>query len=857
MSKASNEFQDIIDQLIPILQAADFDDLFKAITAELTKPQQFQIKITLNELKKPCTRHIDLRGHVNGECGPYDYDNKTHFMDDVAIKTFERELIHYGSFTMGVYEQVINTENNYRVQHKIEQEQRLKQKEEAPKANINTQAVVVEEVVASPYSARKVQFQSYAIRSEERMNYSIAVEMKFAQSESFKGTTSDLSVSGCKVRLPKDIAITPGQLVIVHFRGLEEEFALGLSNGLEYEIVATEETNKGQELTQNNFQYVRMKRSYSENTQAFNEFLNNFINGNKRRYKVNMENTEEAVIIKGYEQYYIPRITTLPLFVADNAGQYSINAILTTENNKYVLRYWRDHQQHIVLHQVFNQKRIAMLLANQDQQNNNPETLLYSFTHTRKGHTFFYAALQQELESDEQLKHLFFGFGAQKVSWRVHKVQLMQTSYDHAHIPLSLPDSASEEVKSANRPPSARVQRVLQHVSQIIALSDITELKKAKQYQSYEFNLKDANELKPFGVPIVKTPLETEVVAIDYVNLRKESRFLYQTDITIEQPPLKALNGITLDFSTKGMQLEVTEPCEFIKNDVVLLSLPQMQKITRNFKLSQLPYEVVTVSKNKKIINIRIHEESENHIGRKFFQQLIQSNRSKLTEAEEAQTIPGLPLAMRNMYVSISPNMPFYIHRKGIKYMLDVIGRGGQDSSLHKLMAKFSTHGGDYHTFALTHDTMIDTLFATTLKSMKRQDAPISCELMLSVKRGHKEAEEAITIELNQDLRTDHSHQNFITEALDNDLFFCYRIMISRTGRPDIDYIAKELKYVGNYAIHRAKVLEEELWGVIGVADAIDISDELMMRYGFSETEMQIQQQAKQFFFAELSEINI
>ena len=69
----------------------------------------------------------------------------------------------------------------------------------------------------------------------------------------------------------------------------------------------------------------------------------------------------------------------------------------------------------------------------------------------------------------------------------------------------------------------------------------------------------------------------------------------------------------------------------------------------------------------------------------------------------------------------------------------------------------------------------------------------------------------------------------FIDEVVSNDLLFAFKIFLSRTGRPDTEHIAKELGYVSVYAIHKAKVLEEELWSVVGVGDVIDISDEIVL----------------------------
>ncbi len=846
MTSVIAQYQHLIEQLVPIIQAPDFDALFKAMTKDISKPHQFQIKLELNRLKKPCSRYIDLRGHVDGAVEPFEFAGKTHYMDAVARKVFEQELQHYGTYTEGVFEKVNNTENNYRIMHHKEQRERLKEKErkeqekkQARERRRNKPEVVVvdEEPVdpeIPPYMARRVKFQSYAVRSEERMNFSIAMDVILPDGESIKGTSSDVSVSGLKVKLPINHHFVPGQLVKVKFRGLEEEFALGLSDDIQYEVIAGEAFD--------NAQYIRMKRTYNVATKTFDGFLNNFINGNKRRYKVNMENTEEAVIVKGYEQYYMPRITTLPLYLAKIDGRLKATALLTTENNKADFRYWLNDEQQFTLPLLFGVKRLKMLLNVPDR-----ESLLFSFIHTTKGRMHHYAAFYEELQNDEKLRALFFHFGAHKKSWRVHKVQVLNASYTHAHIPLSLPDSAGAIIKQLNRKPSPRVEGVIKNCFAIIALSDITERNEKSKYRSYSYKGIDVNRLKVFGVPRGIEPPHLEVVPVDYVNLRKESRFLYQTAVTIEQDS-ELLEGATRDFSTRGMQIELTEPSTLEKGNVVLLNLPDLQKITRSHKLTRLPYEVMAISKNKLIINVRVHEHDGKHPGRKFFQQLISSNRNKLTEAEENKSIPGLSPAMRNMYVHSCANMPFYIHRKGIRHMINVIGQGGKASMLHRLMAHFSSEPYDFNLYPLIQGSMVDDIYGELLRHMKPHDPPKVRELLICINRSARTPEAAINIEYSGELTDEHSHRVFVDMSLRDHLFFAFRVYISRTGRPDIDYIGNELKYVSNYAIHRAKVLEEELWGIHGVGDAIDISDEMLLRYGYSNLDIDMQRQAKELF---------
>lgn len=56
------------------------------------------------------------------------------------------------------------------------------------------------------------------------------------------------------------------------------------------------------------------------------------------------------------------------------------------------------------------------------------------------------------------------------------------------------------------------------------------------------------------------------------------------------------------------------------------------------------------------------------------------------------------------------------------------------------------------------------------------------------------------------------------------------RLFLSRTGRPDVDFIAGELDYVAKYAIHKARQLEETLWSVAGICDLMDTTAATLYR---------------------------
>lgn len=120
------EYVGVIDRMKSLLNSAEFDQVFGLLTSDIPKSKQFLLKMELKRMAQPCNYFIDLRGHVDGDVKPYEYKGKTHYMDNNAIKVFENGLKQYGGYTLGLYEEVRNTENNFRVMHRKETEERVK-----------------------------------------------------------------------------------------------------------------------------------------------------------------------------------------------------------------------------------------------------------------------------------------------------------------------------------------------------------------------------------------------------------------------------------------------------------------------------------------------------------------------------------------------------------------------------------------------------------------------------------------------------------------------------------------------------------------------------------------------------------
>lgn len=806
-------YLDIIARMRGLLNSAEFEQTFAGLTAGLPKSKQFLIKMELKRLAQPCNYFIDLRGHVDGDVKPFEYGEKTHYLDAVARQLFEDGIKEFGTYTLGIYEDIMNADNNFRVRHRKETEERVKTTlENLRKGQVVAETNLNDKVSDSDDNTaqnRIVQFGYYISRSEERMNFGIEVEVT-ATGPSFSAMTSDLSVSGCKLKIPAGKSIVVGDIINLAMRGLEKEFTLDLPNGLSYQVLQIDEQEK--------FSYLRLKRLQPEQEPQFNHFLNNFIHGNKRRYKVNLDNTTDAVLTKGYEQYYLPRINTLPVYLAIADGIVNAPFCLTSDYNRGIWHYFLDERQQSVLNLILSTRRIRSLIHRHAQER---ACILYTFTHAAKGKLYFYAATDIELQTQSELRNMFFGFGSGKPSWRVFHLNLRETTVEH-----STHGSSLAGVESL--PVSPLIRSMLVDMHFIIGLTDISANEQRPFYQAYQYDRSALAQLNVFGLSKTLQAHPCEAIPVHYVNLRAESRYLYKTTVFIrlktEQP---ALLAFTRDFSTGGLQVETIEPADFVKGDILLLELPDLQKIAPKYPLSNLPYEVIAVSKNKTIMNLKIAKQ-DGHVGKQFFSQLIHVNRSKLTIVEETPKYPGLSEALRNMYLKATDNIAIFTHRRGLRHDINVIGRGALPNALHSLLQLAQADSPYLDLRLLTKQQVLSHGIAAQLKQMKRQDVPRAIELYITV--SEQDGQIAMASHYDFEFKSVDEQKQFLQEAISNTTLFSFKFFISRTGNLDTEYIAKEIGYISVYAIHKARSLEEELWHVEGVADGVEVTSEVILR---------------------------
>jgi hypothetical protein len=813
MNQELEEYQDIIEQLKPMINEPEFNQVIGQVAAKVPKQKRFLIKMELKRLARPCIRLIDLRGQVSGECKGYEYEGKTHYLDDIAIEVFERQMRLFGDYTIGVYEAVKNTENNFRVIYK-------KQQQEEQKSSKDTATIA--SVATKGHFAKAIQFCSYAQRTEERMNYAVNIELFTELNKSIQATTVDIAVSGLKIKVNKEHMFQPGERLVVQFRGLEGEYTLDKKNGVPYTIISIERMPKEQRL--------QLKRSYDAQVPSFDAFLGRFIHGNKRRYKVNMDNTVDAILNKTYEQYYTPNFTSVPIYIEKIDKQYFPKYVLANDCNKDPIYYWSDEQHDLKIGYLLNQARIEFLASlPTDQQ----ESIIYAFNHVKGEKVYFYSASREELFANPKLMSVFLGYGARKASWRVYKVQLTSMDIAQAHVPLSLPDGISESVKRQSMPPAPRLISRLRNLSHIAVLTDITEDVSTQTYESIPIKREDIAELKLFGHPRNKLPAPVSMFRFKYFNQRKETRFQLRTKVLVKIGDM-VLEGVSEDISVRGLKIELSSFYHDNEDSLVKLSLPKLQTVTQKYQLTDLPYQVKGISRDRSVIHLLNLPDEEDNTAQRFFDELIKNNRSRLKAYKDEEEIPGIGSALRNLYAHNMVNTAFFIKKDGVEFKPDVIATSKLDNRLNSML-KFHAEPGVLNLQFLYSSNGVDIDFIQhTLKKIKTNKKPLMREIMVAYDPSQTDIKEAIKSRFTDQFDDDEERQKFIRRALADGQFIAIKVFIARTGRPDTERLQSEIAYVGMYAIHRAKVMEEQLWSIIGVGDLIDVTDEVMLRYQFT-----------------------
>ena len=671
-----------------------------------------------------------------------------------------------------------------------------------------------------------VNLLDYRQRNAERMNFAVAVELFNSANQSMRGLSVDISLEGLQVKLSKDAFFKKGETLFIFFRGLENEFAMDKKNGIAYKLVKI--------ITKNDVNYLALQRDKEKPSPAFDKFLESFIHGNKRRYKVNMSNTIEAITSKICEQYFSPRSPTLPVYIDVINKSLVPRFAMVNEVNRETVQYWQDEDDNCRLNFLLTQERLMRLLQKSEEVR---EIFVFSFTHLQNDKVYFYSASYEELLQKDVLTRVFLGFGSKKASWRVFKITLTEVDPEQAHIPLSIPDSVGNKVKKLNTPPSARLMSKLKNLRFLAHVTDVTSVTGQETYNEFKFNRENLSHLRNFGHPRNRAPSNVQVVRFKYEEQRIESRYQLRTQIEARFNNEELVHkGISEDISVHGLGLRIELSKEYKGNleGKVEVAFPRLQEIASSFDVMHLQYEIIYHNVDKNILHLKTMPGDEGKSARNFFEELIKKNKGSLKVENDEEEVPGMGQALRCINARNATSLSFLMSKEGVRYTPQACIVGKQDERITTLTTQYAERGQVNLEF-LFRDRKQDIPFVQSgIKAVKLENMPLRQELFISFDASQKEPRMAIIPRYSDKFENNEQRRAFIREAMVRGQFVAIHVMLTTTGKPDMTMLQTEINYVTMYAMHRARELEKKMWSIAACSHLVDVTDEVLIRYGFT-----------------------
>lgn len=763
---------------------------------------RFIIKMEIARLFKPCSRVIDLRD-TYPDCKLFDMHGVKHYLNNQAKSILVNNIKMFKGYTNGVYESVINT------MKKIKQ---TNQKTHAgaflPDANFfsvtgfhkrrNQRLFCV--------SKLKVFLQDPSKRNKSR---------DLPASED--AISTDISIEGLCIKMKNSLPENT-EFVFVRFCGFESEFSFSFPLVFKYKIAGVVEKNE--------FFYYKAEFDGSNSGSAVDEFhehLSKYIFTQSRRYKVPIENTFEAVMVKGYEQYAIEKLSSLPLYLRFIDGVWAAESAFLTSGNEFVSSVFHSDDGRCMFNDVVGLDCIQSRLSNNKRDS---FYVLASHVISSSHHSNIMIIPVDSLSSDElALNVARTAYAKSDGSFYLLRLDLMSANPEQEHyIPTSLPDSYDQQVSIENRPPNARARLTVSGYERLVVITDESHLLCDIRTLSEkpEISICKSDLLK--FIPLRSMHGENFFFARNEINdQRVEPRFDYKFNLVVrtDKKPKQRFSSYTIDISSKGLKIKEIEGVALGAGDIIYLDFEPSDKI-RETPLS-VPYRVVGIKGG--FMHLAIYGKPQLNNGYEFLKKFININLNTLDASGGKNEVFGISRVVRNIFSYNHPSPFIFLKRIDYtRYISDVA----------------ISNNSNIPVFSEDNDENSEILRAV----MKSE----ACSLLLNRAWGQiKRGAEQNTFYIAVTAKKKSSEPGFYLKVRDADEIIkngkigdlmlqssCIGITkvlqfsITRKGRVFNKYFKGELLYLTRFAPNRAKIALNAISSVDALGCMTDVGSDLL-----------------------------
>ncbi len=764
-----NAYKYQIRELIPLHNSNNFNALLDKILFNESSSDKFLIKMELNRLTSPCRRIIDLRDKTTETCVLIEKDKIKHYLTKKTIKVLEDNIKIYGLYSIGVFEAV----HEYIIETKeIQQTQK----------SLNESRPVKKEQCEFFSLSQKNQ------RDAPRMFFVSDVLMTTSAGEKFTAQTSNISITGVKIKLKDDIHLNNNSLVTISFIGLALDYHDKIiKKQITYQLVK-------QENETDNISYFYLN-FYDNDNKSFIDFIRSFIELNQHKYKIDVRYYYQLAKIRALKYSYLEQMTTLPLYLNNNAPSPFLFCLENIGNKKLLQNWQCDGRDQLPL--LFNASRLAIFI---DQMKNQQTTSIYTFTHETKGKRYFLCASEEELQ-EKGLKQLFINFGRSKENWHVYHLTLTAFQYQRLNdhdITESTPDMFDKVTRMAT----------LQQFTKpyIFKIKQTPKNQKISQLNQFIHSTVDDNSSSPF--------------VLFSAELRKEERYQYTSNLSISFQG-NHYNTKMIDFSTSGLKIKVKKISHFSNDSIVNVNLSDLQKTSKKYQLSDLQYKVVHSAANN-ILHLQVNDKKTLDTCQSFFPLLVRNNAKHFTclplqQKKQPSKKQLIEIAEKSLL-----NAVFFISLKATHPIIRFAAIDRSDHPLHTLFSLQSDNINELNYHPLTNNAVYKRLVTEPFR--KGGGKHVMKEALIYIKAVKEGLQWKITSLLDEDFKSKEAKLAFIAEAQWNTTFYVLHCRLSPLPKVDLQSIESETRVISRFANHLTKKLEGELLSVEAMIELTDIT---------------------------------
>ncbi|AWB66982.1 hypothetical protein C2869_11275 [Saccharobesus litoralis] len=776
-AKLDPKLRKFVDLLIPYYNKSTFPLAFDKTCSRLTKPQQFSIKGELARLFKPFQRSIDMSTFSEYDVSEFNWGDKRFYLDPVGKRMFVLEVEKFGNqYTEGVYEAITDPAQYQEYEKQYKYEQAIKE-----------------------YEVPMTVLGRTTRRLEERIYLSKPVIVSAPDLEPTELFTSNISRSGCQLKVEPFGLIKLGQTIQVNFHSLTRDYTFDCEPTFEYKVMFT--SNKPEPDGSQKIGIALKSDSFD-----WASFLDGYITENRARFKVDIANAKDLAESRLIEDHLLKQTHWLPIFISVKDNQATaVRHCLTNEFTKQELTFFEDERKAQRLHSIIYANWPQLPLA----QN---ETLL-AIKFIRQDKVVFLSATLSELQQKDLLMP-FLAFAKKHGTLAVFSVKAFAIAPEDIHTIKYNWYSSEEDANTALEP--------INNLTHCVMLQRLTEHEKLLVPPAkYQLTAENTQKLTSLMAPRLKVA-NISILSVEPQCARQEIRYFYQTRLALTHQKYSDTMACTsMDMSTCGLKVRAsTMSLPLVQGDVVQVTASDFIKFGEANALNKTLYRVVGINLESMDLHLELVDpQQEKVVG--FMQKLFESNAERLKVNDKYDKFVLLQRALRTLFINFYPSIGYGIFKNRQGFYFDRLLVADYKTQELKTLTKLQSpvNKNRISVFQIIHDDKRKPPLIRSIDLFSRNGKAIQDELIFQIQPNQVDIPKQSRAGANV-----RNIQHFIRQTLNKAQLSSLWLNILPVGESNLAQIDQQLNYIRQFNPHKAEEIEKFSDSLAGLVEVVDTS---------------------------------